>query len=242
MHVDIPVAEYTNDDLPFCAVFLSIEAAAKFEDAMRDMKQQPFSLRVDTEIIEGGARGDRIWKEHYKGQDGSPPVTESVSVVSGVTDDSPPSTELKEFQSIESPNYLYGCEKAHMFGTKEGAPDGVKNNRNNVMALSRELHGYLDALGDLPYPLIRLDTRGESGPCEIDATRTNVVVVVECLTMSAARNVGVRLKSGAKDQLNEAGRKEYTVSVAVKDPAEFTEFVRQKRLATTRIWTEQRLV
>ena len=241
------IAEYSsNGDLAFHVVFKSEIHADEFQDAMLEFESEPFSLSGVTALKSkgGNVTNSRVLRADYKSHpvDGSPAVTASVSVVSGITDPDPPSDDLLLHQSIETHNYLLGAERAHMYGTKEGAPKAVKKNGNNLLALSRDLHGYLDALGNLSHPLIRVSTQPPIGACESDGNRVNVPVVVECLDATTANNVRMRLKDGAREETNKGGRQQFIVSVAVVDGSEFRDFVEQKYLATTEMWKAKGLV
>lgn len=240
---DIPVAVYTESgDMVIHVVFKTERDAQSFEDSVRDFMRAPFNLTVNVEAASpGGSCSQRILREDYISQDtDSPDVTETSDM--SYSSAGVPSDDLLRFQSIETWMWLECSEKAHIFGLKEGASDVEKKDGNNLLALSRDVHGYLDGLGSLKYPWIRISAGEPTGSNADDDKRFNIPLIVECLNLNAARIFDGRLKAGAVQSLNDAGRPEFVVSVAVVDPDAFRGYVQRKHDATTEIWRSKRLI
>ena len=192
---------------------------------------------------------DRIALSHYKRMEG-----ESASPPMSLNDlKSPPGSVAMESeaskveyhcpftrrQSIESEMLLSKIrpEKCHLW-SRTLCPAEYKHNDSNLLALTREMHEFLDGINQRPtnIPAIKLvfESKSLDGTCfdPGDFVRYKVQFLLECRDVEYAGIVAARLKDGVEV----VPPLSFRMSVFVREPDVFEKCLKWKQENTEKLW------
>ncbi|KAJ3251509.1 hypothetical protein HK103_002377 [Boothiomyces macroporosus] len=137
--------------------------------------------------------GDYVADEH------SPPETPRESSISLVTNNDP----LYKYQRLEADRYLLARpDRAHIIDKAECDKNSTyqkyRNDENNFLALSKDLHCFFDGMFNVDYPQFKLYIKHEAESTEPENDfRYRIDLIVEVYDINAAQAIFYRLKEGS---------------------------------------------
>ena len=147
-----------------------------------------------------------------------------------------PTDDVVKYQSLEKIGWLeFGSEGAHLVSKKtclKRKNDSLNRSENNRLALSRQLHGFVDGLSNGRRPVVKLNY--VPGKEEKVDQRYRVTIGVEFLNQNVRALVEPLLKGGSRNTANPLVME---CDVYVLDKKEFIECLIHKSNETRDIWT-----
>jgi hypothetical protein len=254
---------YSGDDLQLDLMFKSEENALKFQTFL-SMWHINNPIVVDKGAVSVVEELEEVYiykselkyvqLAHYDGQDSGSPVGSleqfkgsqaslSVSELTGASLD----THFSQLQSIEKEEeFLLTCSNpycCHIKGQK--AFPALKNDNNNMLALSWLLHQYFDGLnvvdepsGQHKVPQIAINYVSRHFTEEMvgipSVKRRQVTLTIECRTITISKVVGARLKLGS-EKISDLMWKTF---VHVENPDILCDCLEWKYARTKKQWEE----
>ena len=243
-HPSIPAFNYNEKDLTLCIVFKTEVNALNFQTEFEFLGTNIFHSQLKTEsevtLIDKIILGKRIFLKDYESYEfGGPPegspddsfLSESSSVYTEYS----PTDDVVKYQSLEKINWLeFGSEGAHLVSKKtclKRKNDSLNRSENNRLALSRQLHGFVDGLLNGRRPVVKLNY--VPGKEEKVGLRYRVTVGVQFLSQRVRALVEPLLKEGSRNTDNPLVME---CDVYVLDKDEFIESLIHKSNETNGIW------
>lgn len=239
-HPTIPAFLYIDDDICVQILFESRQSALNFQTEFEFLSTNLYysQLLTDSDVLKVNSLtlAKRILLKDYKSDEFDSPEDTIYSQTEYT--EYQPTDDIVVYQSLEKPDFLeFGSEGAHLIShaickkkPKYGSLDKSENNR---LALSRQLHGYVDGLSNGWRPVVKLNyVSAEQHPVD---GRYRVVVGVEFLNQKVRGLVEPLLKSGSRNTTNPLIME---CDVFVRDKLEFVDSLKHKSEETMKIWIE----
>ena len=242
-HFPVAAFEYEGDDLVVDVLFESRQDALNFQTEFEFLSTNIafYQLKTESEVIPAGnARiGNRIFLKDYESTDFDSPDDSIFSASEFTTYQ--PTDDLTVYQSLEKLDFLqFGCEGAHLVSHRVCQKRkwiSLDRSENNRLALSRQMHGYVDGLSNGRRPVVGLHY--VSSDETLTDGRYRVMVGVQCLDNNVKQLVEPLLKQGTESTANPLI---FRCPVFVRDKEEFIESLKFKSNETQDLWIELGLI
>lgn len=230
---------YQDNNMTVDIVFETKKSALKFQNDFESISTHVSNSELETNseivLIDFFPLTERILLKDYKADEtDSPPdsfLTRSEFTEYHTTDD------IVLYQSIENEIWLkFGSEGAHLIPShicRKRKLFQLDKSENNRLALSRQLHGYVDGLSNGNRPVVKLNYVPSKE--EVVDGRYRVVIGVECFDEDVKALVVPMLKPGCRATSNPLIM---NCDVFVRDKEEFIHSLKFKSQETEKIWQE----
>ena len=231
----------SSQDLHLRVLFRSFDSALNFETQVQEARvnsSSPFAaVATDFNLTIEDVRlhlTSRIFSHHYR-HDASDSPQAIMSLASSVTTILDSSRPLFKYQRLEAESHFgshYKADSCHLISASyyRNHPDESDDPENNRLALSCDVHHWLDGL-NVDVPLFHL-TVVEATSKPVLQDRFLVKLLVTAFDEDAARLLFHRLKEGSE----RVSPLEYHVPVFVLDPLKFKECIEWKRNVIENEW------
>ncbi|KAJ3308322.1 hypothetical protein HDV04_001377 [Boothiomyces sp. JEL0838] len=232
--------EYEDDNLLVDIVFKTDQEARNFQTELEfintNISYSDLEIESDIAQIDLIPISKRVFLRDYKSTDCDSPE-DSMFSKSEFTEYQP-TDDIVVYQSLEKMSWLEdGSEGTHLLShqvCKKRKLSDLDKSENNRLALSRQLHGYVDGLSNGFRPTVRLNYIPSSE--EYVDGRYRVVVGVEFLNERVKGLVVPLLKDSSREQAGNA--LVYECDVFVRNKEEFIECLKFKSEETQKLWVE----
>ena len=173
-----------------------------FKNAAINSPNGDLKVSLSVEFAAGATLDEQILRIHYEKDEDSPAETPRESIATELFDTSP----LFQYQRLEDARYfgsMYKADRAHLIDKglcAKGAQFSKYDNDNNLLALSKEVHCWFDALSNVSdkMPFFKLQIKMVSqNPDPANDFRYRVTLSVRAYSSETARLLFPRLKDGS---------------------------------------------
>jgi hypothetical protein len=229
---------YDGDDLYVDIVFEKKQLAINFQTEFEFLSTHFSDSRLWTEStvipIDYYPVSKRIFLKHYSANELDTP---SDSISSQKFTEYQPTEDIVVYQSLEKSEWLqFGSEGSHLIAKhicKKRKLTDLDQSENNRLALSRQLHGYVDGLSNGQRPVVKLNYVPSNE--DIIDSRYRIVVGVEFMNQKVKAIVAPLLKDSSRQTENPLIME---CDVFVRNKQEFIECLVFKSEETQKLWEE----